>query len=153
MRFIVGYDADTGLRISFFYRRKRPYFYLINRLGRFVRRIRQIEIRFVASIEYHKEKAKRGNPLYVDAIFSTAIWDYQMDKYEKIKDILNDRLHGYVRETFGDAIRLLEDRGYEYGSEIKVLKYPEGEYKVIWGHSLDEFETSPHSDEGYISVE
>jgi hypothetical protein len=153
---VVLDDADTGEEIVTFWRRGRAYTYLRDRVTkRFIRRLIGIELRIFMEVEYDPVRAKKGNPLYVDAVLVGAL------KPEMIFELLryeDDQIDLCERETardFGWAVvdLLLDLRGIEYGSEIRseliekevvkvrrrlrevdVPKTYLFYYKVVWKH-------------------
>jgi len=161
-------DEDTGGEIVYFLRRGRPYLYLRGspelyirllekrlkkrltekekeelkgRLrGRlFIRRLMYVEKRYYMVVDYSREEAKKGNPLYVDAgiftLFNAENFPQREEAEKKLKNALKDA----VERLFGKAVvkKLLEDAGVAYGSE----PYYRTEYTrhrattlIVWKH-------------------
>lgn len=133
-------DSDTGHEIIFFYRRGRPYTFLRDKkTKRFIRILRRVELRVFMEVEYSEEEAKKGNPLYVDAVGKTLLMPHHIPKLEEIENKVEDMVVWIVRRLFGLYVAhgLLDLRGIEYGS-IKTVEeeWEEGKvhYVVIWKH-------------------
>jgi hypothetical protein len=161
-------DEDTGGEIIYFIRRGKPYLYLRGspelyirllekrlkkrltekekeelrgRLrGRlFIRRLMYVEKRYYMVVDYSKEEARKGNPLYVDAGIYTLFSAENFPKKEEAEKKLKNALKDAVKRLFGGAVvkKLLEDAGVSYGSE----PYYRTEYVnrkatslVVWKH-------------------
>jgi hypothetical protein len=153
---IVLDDADTGDEILYFvrlfYRRRdairlkvpRPYLYLRDRdTKRFIKRLKEMEVRMFMVVDYSYEEAKKGNPLYVDAVGKSLLSAKDLyDKEGRIEEIEGDLEEGvrwHVIENFGDAVehQLLDLAGVEYGSMPSVeQKYEDGKFYgvLVWKH-------------------
>lgn len=122
MSFEVLVDADTGDEILYFTRRKRPYLYLRDADTKaFIKRLTGVELRYFGVVDYSKERAKTGNPLYIDVVVATPLSPeifeerdtYEVKCMDKADDVTGRNFGGYVVEE------LLEDAGVEIGSEIR----------------------------------
>jgi hypothetical protein len=140
----VKRDADTGNEILYFIRRGRPYLYLRNAKTKwFIKRLHYVEKRLYMVVDYSKEEAKKGNPLYIDAGIYTQINPEEFPEKDKIDKDLSKALKGQIKEMFGEAVvkQLLEPAGEEYGSKpYYTTKYEEGKstYLVVWKHKPEQ---------------
>ena len=140
----VERDDDTGQEIVHFIRAGRHYLFLRDAVTRrFIRRLRYVEKRIFMVVEYSKEEAKKGNPLYIDAAIYTQLNAEEFFIRERIIPTLEKRLKEYVAELFGPHVaeKLLEPGGEEYGSSPRYrTKHEEGKATcvVVWKHHPDE---------------
>lgn len=131
----VETDADTGEEIIYFlrtyYRRhdaillKVPIHYLMLRDAKtkqFIRRLIGVEQRMFMVIDYSEEEAKKGNPLYLDAVGVHALSPEMFAERDRHMEILKSLLAGKVGDYFGQyvVVELLNDAGEEYGSELRI---------------------------------
>ena len=141
---VVLTDADTGQEIVWFIRRGKPYFYLRDKeTKRFIKRLKEIEVRCFQVVDYPIKRAKKSNPLYVDVVGITRITAEEWDYIEEVEEKLEDATFLRVSSMFGYAVSntLLELSGYEYGSELRVsAKYRENRYcwVVMWKHKPED---------------
>ena len=148
-------DADTGDEIIYFVRRGKPYLYLRDAKTKlFIKRLTYVEKRLYMVVDYSKEEAKKGNPLYVDAGIFTQINPEEFPERDKIDSKLDHALTQQIREMFGEAVvaQLLELAGEEYGSKPEyTTKHEEKKatYLAVWKHKPEE---SPRKQEGELSV-
>jgi hypothetical protein len=127
-------DADTGDEILYFVRRYyrridtiplvEPIHTLMLRdakTKRFIRRLIGVELRLFMVVEYTEEEAKKGNPLYVDAVGIRAIEPKSFPDREDELRTIESALSGKVAENFGSYVEseLLDTAGQEIGSEIR----------------------------------
>ncbi len=137
-------DADTGEQIIYFLRRGKPYFYLRSAKTKlFIKRLTVIEVRYYMVVDYSKEEAKKGNPLYIDAGAYTQIKPEHYQQLEKIEKDLKNAIENTITQKFGKAVtdQLLEDAGTEYGSKPYYnTKYEnlEATVLVVWKHHPEE---------------
>jgi len=122
MSFEVITDADTGDEILWFTRRGRPYLYLRDReTKRFIRRLIGVELRYFMVVDYDIERARKGNPLYVDAVTVLALKPSSFPERDDREEVAEALCRGKVAEYFGPAVseQILDDAGLEYGSEVR----------------------------------
>jgi hypothetical protein len=153
---VVLDDADTGEEIVTFYRRGRVYTYLRDAVTkRFIRRLYGIELRIYMEVEYDVTRARKGNPLYVDAVFIGALKPEMIFELREHEDDLIYRCENEVGKDFGWSVvdLLLSLRGIEYGSnirpelrekefirvrgrlrEVETAKTDMFYYEVVWKH-------------------
>ena len=137
---VVLRDDDTGNEIIWFIRRGKPYFYLRDKeTKRFIKRLREIEVRVYQVIDYPIRVAKKANPLYVDAVGMTRITAEEWEYIEVIEERLKEATFYKVARYFGYrcADTLLEEAGIEYGSIFKSMTlHREGRYRwvIMWKH-------------------
>lgn len=135
-------DADTGEEIIWFMRRGRPYLFLRDaKTKRFIKKLDNMELRVFMEVEYSEEEAKKGNPLYVDAVLMTLVSPKEVPDMSAIEEELIARLEIIVAEKFGSSVafELLTLRGIEYGSEPQhTEKHEMGDayYVLVWKHHL-----------------
>jgi hypothetical protein len=165
-------DEDTGGEIIYFMRRGKPYLYLRGSPELYIRllekrvkkrltekekeelrgrlrgrllikRLQHVEKRFYMVVDYDKEEAKKGNPLYVDAGIFTLFNAENFTQREEAEKKLKEALEGAVERLFGKAVvkKLLQEAGVSYGSE----PYYRTEYAnhkatslVVWKHHLED---------------
>jgi hypothetical protein len=127
----VFIDSDTGNEIIYFIRRKRPYLYLRDKVTkRFIRRLRQMDVRAFFLIDYIGRKA---NPIYVDAMATKAIVPQDIEYLDKIEDrLMNIAIEGTAKYFGWYVIRVGIESGYEYGSKITISK--DVAFKIVWYH-------------------
>lgn len=148
-------DADTGEEMIFFHRKGKPYLYLRDAVTkRFIKRLKVFEKRYYAVVDYGKEKAKKHNPLYIDAGILTIINAENFPNRDKIDKQLQDTLDKIIAEMFGEEVtkKLLESAGEEYGSKpTYTAEYEKGEahYIVVWKHHK---EAPPRTKEGDVKI-
>jgi hypothetical protein len=148
-------DADTGNEILYFVRRGKPYLYLRDAKTKiFIKRLRYVEKRLYMVVDYRKEEAKKGNPLYVDAGIFTQLNPEEFPDRMRIDSSLDHALTQQIREMFGEAVtkQLLELAGEEYGSKPEyTTKHEEKKatYLVVWKHKPEQ---PPRKQEGELSV-
>ena len=148
-------DADTGNEILYFVRRGKPYLYLRDAKTKwFIKRLRYVEKRLYMVVDYRKEEAKKGNPLYVDAGIFTQLNPEEFPDRMHIDSSLDHALTQQIREMFGEAVvkQLLELAGEEYGSKPEyTTKHEEGKatYLVVWKHKPEQ---QPRKQEGELTV-
>jgi len=148
---LVVDDADTGNEIMFFYRRGKPYLYLRDAYTkRFIKRLREVEVRVYQVVEYSRELARKGNPLYLDAVGKTIVTVEEIKDLDRVEDRLEIAVYHIVMRYFGKyvAFDLLELRGTEYGSEKTTETYYEDEkftWTLVWKHHPED---RPESEEG-----
>jgi len=122
MSFEVIDDADTGNEILWFMRRGRPYLYLRDRDTKaFVRRLIGVEFRLFMVVDYDVTRAKKGNPLYIDATTVMALSPETFEVKEEKEEVLESLCVGKVSEYFGHYVsdEILDLSGLEYGSEVR----------------------------------
>ena len=140
----VERDADTGQEVVHFIRAGRHYLFLRDAITkRFIRRLRYVEKRLYMVVEYSKEEAKKGNPLYIDAAIYSQLNAEEFFIRERIVPALERALRLYVARLFGPhvALRLLEAAGEEYGSRpLYRTRHEEGRATcvVVWKHHPEE---------------
>jgi hypothetical protein len=147
-RFEVVDDADTGDEIVFFYRRGRPYLFLRDKVTRrFIRRLYYIELRVIAVVDYPIERARKDNPVYIDAKICTQIDAEEFARREEFIPDLQERLRRFLASSdemgFGWGLIgvELEFGGEEYGSRPKYDTYfkdNEATCVVFWKHRPEE---------------
>jgi hypothetical protein len=148
-------DADTGNEILYFVRRGKPYLYLRDAKTKwFIKRLRYVEKRLYMIVDYRKEEAKKGNPLYVDAGIFTQLNPEEFPERDKIDSKLDHVLTQQIREMFGEAVtkQLLELAGEEYGSKPEYTTKHEthkATYLVVWKHKPEQ---QPRKQEGELTV-
>jgi dihydroneopterin aldolase len=148
-------DADTGNEILYFIRGGRPYLYLRDAKTKlFIKRLRYVEKRVFMVVDYSKEEAKKGNPLYVDAGIFTQINAEEFLQRDKIDSKLDYALTQQIKEMFGEAVveKLLELAGEEYGSKPEyTTKHEEAKstYLVVWKHKPEQ---SPQMQQGELKL-
>lgn len=136
----VEKDSDTGEEIVYFWRRGKPYLYLRNSITkRFIRRLYSVEKRFFVVVDYSRERAKKGNPLYIDSGIYTQIKAEEWEKREEIDRKIERALDEVIKVMFGEAVvnKLLETAGVEYGSKpYYTTKAEENKATalVVWKH-------------------
>lgn len=137
-------DADTGEEMIFFFRRRRPYIFLRDRVTkRFIRILRQIEKRYFTVVEYDETRARKGNPIYVDCVLKTILKPEHIPQLTEVEDWMDKLSVEIIRRNFGRyvAYELLDLAGIEYGSTITCEeKYEEGRfyYEIVWKHHPEE---------------
>jgi len=122
MSFEVINDADTGDEILWFMRRGRAYLYLRDRdTKRFIKRLIGVELRYFMVVDYDVERAKKGNPLYVDAVGVYALSPDAFPEREDYEEGLKAKVSGKVAQYFGHYVadEILDEAGLEYGSEVR----------------------------------
>lgn len=127
-------DADTGDEIMYFVRRfyrkvdsiplREPIHTLMLRnteTKRFIKRLIGVELRLFMVVDYSEEEAKKGNPLYLDAVGVRAISAEMFPDRESEKQDLESKVSTKVAENFGDYVEreLLDTAGEEIGSDIR----------------------------------
>jgi hypothetical protein len=138
-RFVVT-DADTGDEIIFFFRRGKPYLWLRDkRTKRFIKRLKEVELRVFMVVDYSASEARKGNPLYVDAGAFTRLKPEEFAEKGYWEQQLEWSLTHVVAKNFGYYVttRLLELSGIEYGSMPKYgekLENREFHYVLTWKH-------------------
>ena len=148
-------DADTGDEIIYFVRRGRPYLYLRDAKTKlFIKRLRYVEKRLYMVVDYSKEEAKKGNPLYIDAGIFTQINPEEFPERDKIDSKLDHALTQQIKTMFGEAVvkELLELAGEEYGSKPEYMtKHEEGKatYLAVWKHRPEQ---PPRKQQGGLTV-
>jgi len=148
-------DADTGNEIIHFIRYKRHYLYLRDkRLKFFIKRLKYVEKRVFMVVDYSKEQAKKGNPLYVDAGIFTQLKPEEFLERDKIDSKLDYALTQQIKEMFGEAVvkQLLELAGEEYGSKPEYMtKHEEGKatYLIVWKHTTTQ---KPRTQQGELKL-
>jgi hypothetical protein len=148
-------DADTGDEIIYFVRRGKPYLYLRDaRTKWFIKRLHYVEKRLYMVVDYSKEEAKKGNPLYIDAGIYTQINPEEFPERHKIDSKMEKALEDKIKELFGEAVvkKLLEPAGEEYGSKpYYTTRHEEGKasYLVVWKHKPEQ---TPRSKEGEVLI-
>jgi hypothetical protein len=148
-------DADTGNEIIYFVRRGKPYLYLRDAKTKiFIKRLRYVEKRLYMVVDYRKEEAKKGNPLYIDAGIFTQLNPEEFPERDKIQSDLDHALTQQIREMFGEAVveKLLELAGEEYGSKPEYTTKHEAHkatYLAVWKHKPEQ---PPRKQEGELSV-
>jgi hypothetical protein len=135
-------DADTGDEIIYFVRRGKSYLYLRDKVTkRFIARLSSVEIRAFKVVNYSVSEAKKGNPLYLDAVVTTNITSEEFRKLDEVEDNLDKATDSVVSRYFGKAVveYLLELSGFEYGSKsMNPEEYgnAKGHYGLVWKHHL-----------------
>jgi len=148
-------DADTGDEIIYFVRRGRPYLYLRDaRTKWFIKRLHYVEKRLYMVVDYSKEEAKKGNPLYIDAGIYTQLNPEEFPERHRIDSKMEKALKDKIKELFGEAVvkKLLEPAGEEYGSKpYYTTRHEEGRatYLVVWKHKPEQ---TPRSKEGEVLI-
>jgi len=156
---LVFDDDDTGNEILHFVRRKKHYLYLRDRFTkRFIKRLVFMELRVFEVVDYSEEMAKKGNPLYIDAVGKTLLTPEAMvyfdvceiEHSEEIEKPLDDGLLRQMTRMFGSAVvnELFELAGYEHGSKPSVSqRYTYGKFYwvAVWKHHKED---EPKSLEG-----
>jgi hypothetical protein len=151
----VEKDADTGDEIIYFVRRGRPYLFLRDAKTKvFIKILRYVEKRLYMVVDYSKEEAAKGNPLYVDAGIFTQLNPEEFPERDRIDSDLDKALTQQIKEMFGEAVvrQLLELAGEEYGSKPEyATKHEEAKatYLVVWKHRPEQ---PPRKQEGELSV-
>jgi hypothetical protein len=174
-------DEDTGGEIVYFIRRGRPYLYLRGspelyirllekrlkkrltekekeelkgRLrGRlFIRRLSHVEKRVYMVVDYSREEAKKGNPLYLDAGIYTLFNAENFPERENAEEKLKDALKNAVKRLFGKAVvkKLLKDAGVSYGSEPYYRTgYADNKATslIVWKHHPEDKPKSKETEE------
>jgi len=156
-----------------------PYLYLRDAISkRFIKRLTEMEVRFFAVVDYDEAEASKGHPLYLDAVTKTVLTcmfktervveatNEGMRKVRKtivtdeVKDVerWKDRLavacDEVVEENFGHYVRneLLEDSGFEYGSEPSVSEHAlisKAHFVLVWKHHKTD---EPRTKEGETTL-
>jgi hypothetical protein len=142
----VFVDSDTGQEIIYFIRRGKPYLFLRDIVTkRFIKKLNYINIRVIQCIEYGKDKARKGNPVYVDNVTTTSLEAKHIHLLDKIKEWLEDRGYKVIASLFNRGVaNQYELIGIEYGSEIKEFMgvkdvYPKYYYyHIVWKHHLED---------------
>ncbi|MEM2368415.1 MAG: hypothetical protein QXQ50_09320 [Candidatus Bathyarchaeia archaeon] len=140
----VEKDADTGEQIIYFVRKGREYLYLRDSVTkRFIRRLKTVEKRHYAVVDYSKEQAKKGNPLYIDSGAYTQLSPSEFPKRHEINAKLETAIENTITRMFGEAVtkQLLEPAGYEIGSKPYYnTKAQENKATVlvVWKHHPEE---------------
>jgi len=122
MSFEVIDDADTGQEILWFMRRGRAYLYLRDATTKaFVKMLIGVELRYFMVVDYDEERAKKGNPLYVDAVGVYALSPDAFPEREGYEEGLKAKVSGKVAQYFGHYVAddILDEAGLEYGSEVR----------------------------------
>lgn len=149
-------DADTGQEILYFVRTvyrwidtiplKEPIHVLMLRdmeTKRFIRRLKTVELRVYMVVDYSVERAKKGNPLYIDAVGTSQLKPKEFKRRDVWEWAIEKALTTKVAEEFGYYVAkdLLDLAGYEYGSEIKVeekIQDLKAHYVKVWKHKPEE---------------
>jgi hypothetical protein len=137
-------DADTGQEILHFIRRGRHFLWLRDKVTRrFIRRLKYVEKRLYMVVEYSVEEARKGNPLYIDAVICTQLNPEEFYIREHIIPQLERALRDFVRKYFGSYVvdLLLDVAGEEYGSRPHYkTKYEEHKATcaIVWKHHPEE---------------
>ncbi|MBS7270388.1 MAG: hypothetical protein KIH10_16325 [Candidatus Freyarchaeota archaeon] len=137
-------DADTGNEVIHFVRRGKHYFYLRDATTkRFIKRLKTIEVRYYMVVDYSKEQARKGNPLYIDAGAYTQIKPEEYPELDQIENKLKKPIENTITKMFGKAVtdKLLEDAGVEYGSKPNYpTQHEQGKATVltVWKHRPEE---------------
>lgn len=144
MSFKVFDDADSGDEILYFIRRGRAYIYLRDaQTKRFIKRLHAMEIRMFEVVNYSEEQARKGNPLYMDAVTSTYLFPSEVGDVENYEEYLHYKAVDKTNEYFGSFVadQLLDRSGIEYGSELraefqgKTEKAPKMWFwSLVWKH-------------------
>lgn len=152
-------DADTGHELLHFVRRKKHYLYLRDKdTKRFIKKLDFMEVRYFQVVDYSEEQARKGNPLYVDAVGKsllspdviTELERCEIEDYEELETLIGKSLERRLVAMFGTFVvdQLVEDAGIEYGSKPSVTQrvtYGKFYYVVVWKHHK---EAPPRSEEG-----
>lgn len=137
-------DADTGEEIIYFVRRAKEYLYLRDSATkRFIRKLKTVEKRHYAVVDYSKEKARKGNPLYVDSGAYTQLTPSEFPKRHEINAELEKAIENTITKMFGEAVtkKLLEEAGYEIGSKpyyTTTYEQNKATILVVWKHHPQE---------------
>ncbi len=148
----VETDADTGEEIVCFVRRGRRVLMLRDRVTkRFIKRLIGVEQRVFMVVDYSKEQARRGNPLYLDAVGVQVLTPDMFVERDRYMEILKNLLSKKVGEYFGGYVvdELLTEAGVEYGSELRHISTADVNlwyWSLVWKHSKEE---EARSREGY----
>lgn len=129
-----GPDSDTGEEIVVFTRLGRIYAFLRDaRTKRFIRRLRRVEVRVYAVVDY---KGRKGNPIYIDVVVKTILRPEHFLRIRTIAHQLALACLDVIREYFGRYVeRLAAVSGIEYGSQITVTaEYPAYKWVIVWRH-------------------
>lgn len=145
-------DADTGNEIIFFVRTvyrwtdtiplKVPLrlIYLRDpKTKRFIKRLYEVEHRLFMVVDYSEDEAKKGNPLYVDAVTKTAHDTDTIEHWESYESLLEKGCIKQIIKLFGKhvAYELLDLAGVEYGSKVTTTQKASNdryEWWVVWMH-------------------
>jgi len=148
-------DADTGNEIIYFVRRTKPYLYLRDaKTKRFIKRLLYVEKRLYMVVDYSREEARKGNPLYVDAGIFTQLNPEEFTERDKIDTALEEPLKKEIKRLFGGVVveELLEPAGEEFGSKPEyATKHEQGKatYLVVWKHRPEQ---KPTKEEGELTL-
>ncbi len=140
----VETDADTGDEIVYFVRRGIPYLMLRDATTkRFIKRLFGVEQRLFMVVDYAREVARRGNPLYLDAVGVQALTPEMFVERDRYLETLRYLLTRKVAEHFGGFVVdvLLDEAGVEYGSELRSVKAVFESlwcWSLVWKHSKEE---------------
>jgi len=146
-------DADTGNELVFFVRRKRWVCYLRDvKTKRFIKGLRNVEIRCYLVVDYSVERAKKRNPLYIDLVVRTVIQPHEILELHEIMERLEDAGRRIVQRFFGYWVSrlLLSVSGYEFGSRITVFtlwKDRRCSYTLMWKHHPSEIPNKVEGEE------
>jgi len=140
----VEVDADTGQEIVHFIRLKKHYLYLRDiETKRFIKRLKTVELRVFMVVDYSVERARKGNPLYIDAVGSSQLKPREFLRRDVWEWVIGRALAHKVAEEFGFYVAhdLLDLAGIEYGSIIKVeerIQDRKARYVKVWKHRPEE---------------
>lgn len=137
-------DADTGEEIIHFVRRKIDVLYLRDaETKRFIKRLEHVELRVFMVVDYNVARARKGNPLYIDAGAYSLLKPSEFPKREIWEYLLEKGLESKVKEEFGRYVAkdLLELAGIEYSSVLKVEEKIEDfayHHVKVWKHKPED---------------
>lgn len=160
---LVLVDADTGHELLHFVRRRKHFIYLRDKeTKRFIKKLDFMELRYFQVVDYSEEQARKGNPLYIDAVGKsllspetlfetvTELEMCEIEDYERFETLIGKSLERRLVAMFGTFVvdQLLEDAGIEYSSEPSVTQrvtFGKFYYVVVWKHHKED---QPRSLEG-----
>jgi len=90
-------------------------------------------------VDYSRERARKQNPLYVDAGAYTRITPEEYDKVKEINRKMKTALKFVMTEMFGSAVvqKIMRDAGIEFGSKphyASTAKRHRVTVAVVWKH-------------------
>ena len=148
-------DADTGNEIIHFIRYHRHYLYLRDKKTKvLIKRLKYVEKRVFMVVDYREERAKKGNPLYIDSGIFAQINPEEFLQRTQIDDKLEKTLEDRVEELFGPVVvkQLLDLAGEEYGSTpAYTSKHEENKATalIVWKHKKTD---KPRKDEKEVTL-